>query len=70
VRQTVLKKARNWHGSVTDVDETLQLADNTMRYVGTPRLSGIRVSSALPPAPPASPGRAPAADGDAGGSMF
>ena len=70
VRQIVLKKARDWHGSVQDVDEILQLADNTMRYVGTPRRSGIRVSGALPPVPPASSGRAPAADEDAGGSMF
>jgi len=70
MRQIVLKKARDWHGLVKDVDEILKLADNTMRYVGTPRRSGIRVSGALPSAPPASSGRAPAAEEDAGGSMF
>ena len=70
MRQIVLKRARDWHGLVKDVDEILKLADNMMRYVGTPRKSGIRVSGALPSAPPASSGRAPAAEEDAGGSMF
>jgi len=70
VRQPILKKARDWHGSVKDVDEILRHADNTMRYVGTPRWSGIRVSGALPPAPPALSQRAPVADEDTGGGMF
>jgi len=70
VRLIVLEKTLDWHGSVKDVDEILQLSDITMRYVGTPRLSGIRVSGALPPTPPASSGRAPASDEDASGSMF
>jgi len=36
VRLIVLEKTLDWHGSVKDVDEILQLSDITMRYVGTP----------------------------------
>jgi len=70
MRPIVLKKALDWHGWVKDVDEILQLADNTMRSVGTLIQSGIRVSGALFPTSSASPRRAPAEDEDAGGSIF
>ena len=80
VADLVRKKARDWNGTTSQVQEILEFADSTMPYVGNPRRSGVHVSGALPVAP-RSPTGGPAAvnigasgaataSDDAGGAMF
>jgi len=80
VADLIRKKAREWNGTTSQVQEILELVDFKMPYVGSPRRSGVRVSGALPVAPPSSTGGPAAlnigasgvasASDDAGGAMF
>ena len=80
VADFVRKKAREWIGTTSLVQEIVEFFDSTMPCVGSPRRSGVRVSGALPVAQPSSTGGpaavkigasgAVSASDDAGGAMF
>jgi len=80
VPDLVQRKDRDWNATTSQVQEILEIADSTKSYVGNPRLSGVRVSGALPVAPPSATGGPAAvnigaigavtASDDAGGAVF